>query len=83
MLADPDIGGERIEILPMEDDTCTTTGNFEVTIIKVDKDGHRQELLIHSKRHMGMGKALSRKERMAIVEKIADLGLVQEDGDYM
>lgn len=80
MLADPDIG-ERIEILPMEDDT--TTGNFEVTIIKVDKDGHRQELLIHSKRHMGMGKALSRKERMAIVEKIADLGLVQEDGDYM
>ena len=78
MLADPDIG-ERIEILPMEDDT--TTGNFEVTIIKVDKDGHRQELLIHSKRHMGMGKALSRKERMAIVEKIADLGLVQEDGD--
>ena len=78
MLADPD-KGERIEILPMEDDT--TTGNFEVTIIKVDKDGHRQELLIHSKRHMGMGKALSRKERMAIVEKIADLGLVQEDGD--
>lgn len=57
-----------------------TTGNFEVTIIKADQDGHSQEELIHSKRHMGMGKALSRKERMAIVDKIK-LGLVWEDGD--
>lgn len=79
MLADPVIG-ERIEVLPNED--AATTGNFEVAIIKADQDGHSQEELIHSKQHMGMGKALSRKERMAIVERLKrELGLVREDGD--
>ena len=81
MLADPVIG-ERIEVLPNED--AATTGNFEVTMIKADQDGRSQEELIHSKQHMGMGKALSRKERtcMAIVERLKrELGLVREDGD--
>ena len=66
-----------IEIVPLEDEKIT--GNFEVMILGDDDDSGdgsgggtgsgRKDELVHSKAR-GMGKALSRRERMAIVERI-------------
>lgn len=42
------------------------TGNFEVTIVE------RDNLLIHSKRRGGQGKATTAKEREAIVAQVRE-----------
>lgn len=50
-----------MEFVPLEDKI--TTGNFEVTITDTGE-------LIHSKKKLGMGKAVSTDEREAIIAKI-------------
>ena len=58
----PDVG-DKIELVPRED--VGTTGNFIVTVQETGQ-------ILHSNR-MGLGKATSTGERLAILDQIKDL----------